>query len=127
MEAGVGDSVPMPQGAKPCRGFLEVAPFVVDHMQLIDMTSLRRTCREARAVADATIGTVLVTNLHLPAGKTQGSVAHSRAWDARQFAAFVRGILSRGATLESLHLHPVVGDGRAARERRDAPENEDAA
>lgn len=127
MEAGVGDRVRIPAGSKLCRGLLEVAPFVVDHMQLIDMTALRRTCREIRAVADATIGTLQVTNLQLRGEETQGSVAHSRALDARQYAAFVRGILARGASLKALYLHPIVRDGPGAGERLYAPENEDAA
>ncbi len=125
MEARAGNNVEMPWGSRP--SLLEVAPFVVDHMQLIDMTSLRRTCREGRAVADATIGSLQVTNLQLPAGETRGTDAHIRALDARQFAAFVHGNLARGARLKALTLHPVVRDGPGVNERRDAPENEQAA
>ncbi len=77
MEAG-GWSVPRPRGsAEPCRGLLDVAPFVAEHMESSGMTALRRTCREGRAVADATIHLLDVNCLQLV--ETQGSVAPGRA------------------------------------------------
>ncbi len=125
MEAGVGNNVPVPQGAHPCQGLLEVAPYFVKRMPLREMAGLRATCREGRAIADATISALAVDYVQL--GATHGSGAPGIAVGVRQFAAFVRGILSRGAHVKALGLHPIVVGGPGTGQRRDAPENEDAA
>lgn len=125
MEAGAGNNVPVPQGSEPCQSLLEVALYVVKHMQLREMTALRATCREGRAIADATIGALKVDYVRLR--PTHGSSSRQGAVDIRQYTAFVRGILSRGAHVESLELHPIVVGGPGVGARRDGPENEDAA
>ncbi len=124
MEAG-GRRVPLPRNsAEPCRGLLEVAPLVADYMQPTETTALRRTCREGRAIADATMTINSLAVEFLQRGETQWTDVRM---GAQQVAAFVRGILSRGARLKKLTLHPVVGDVPCINERRDAPENEHAA
>lgn len=99
---------------------------VIDHsMQVSDTTALRLTCREGRAIADATIASLEVD--YVQRRETRWTAAGDRGVGARQFAAFIRGILARGAVLKTLKLHPVVGDVPCANQRVDAPENEDAA
>lgn len=122
----------MPNSSEPCRGLLDVASLVVEGMQLSDMKALRATCRESRAIADATIGSLGVDNVQLCG--THGSGGRSEAAldvpTVREVADFVRGIVSRGACPQALTLHPVVvvgGGGPGAGERRDGPANENAA
>ncbi len=130
MEAVVGNSVPsVPRGSEPCRGLLEVAPFVTEGMQLCDVKALRVTCREGRAVADARISALALDyvqqDVQLPettrgTGGRRGAAEGIRT--VREFTTFVRGILSRGARPTALTLHPIM-----VGERRDGPENENVA
>ncbi len=132
----IGKVVPaVPCGSEPCRGLLDVAPFVVEHMQLCDMKALRATCREGRAIADATVSSLAVDYVQqdVQPQETHGSGGRGGAAvglrTVREFTTFVRGILSRGARPEALNLHPIIVGGRRGQdgERRDGPENVNAA
>ncbi len=136
MEAVVESSLPaVPRGSGPCRGLLEVAPYVIKDMRLCDVKALRATCCEGRAIADATVSSLAVDyvqqDVQLP--ETHGSGGRSRGAavgvpTVGGFAAFVRGIHSRGARPKALDLHPsIVGGGPGAGERLDTSENENAA
>ncbi len=135
MEAGVGNEAPLLRGSEPCWPFFEVAPYFVDYMELCDTKALRATCREGRAVADARISALALEHVQqdvqLP--ETHGSGGRRGAAEGirtvREFATFVRGILSRGARPTALTLHPIIvgGGGPGAGELWDGPENENVA
>ncbi len=126
MEAVDGNSDPaVPCGSEPCPGLLDIAPFVVKHMQLCNMKALRATCREGRAIVDTTISSLGLDYVQLR--ETHGSWGRRGAalgvptWPTvQEFATFVRGILSRGARLQALTLHPVVVGGGGPRRWRAA-------
>ncbi len=70
--------------------------------------TLRATCREARAIADGSGSSIAVDQLE----------QHRTPGSAEELAAFVRGMLLRGARPSKLTLHPWVksDDGTFDRE-----------